>query len=486
MKSLRKEVESGGSMRIEEKRETTKKALKEDFVEETFLTRVQGTYDVIVVGGGTAGCVAALAAARNSAKVLVVEKHTFLGGTLLGGAICYMGLFNVYKPYPDRERTQLVRGIPNEIVQRITRDSGSPGIYEEVLNITYDSASFSWDRDVLPETLLKMFEENGVDVVFGAEFKDAIMEGNTVKGVIWNDKSGRHAAYAKVVVDCSGIAEVASKTTATCGTMADRQTGGMSLGMANVDQEKLREYASSLDAIRLLSYSVKDGKNDFITRFTLDLRKLPAFKDVIREYNFMDSPCMIANERGSFNMINAVTTHFDTTDPDERTKARISLTKSCLKLADMLRKNVPGFENAVLDWISPEIGIRFGRWVDCEYDITREDVAENRMPDDVIGVYGVQDAVLAQGDECRIEGGWYGVPYRALIPKNVENLLVAGEMVASDWLVWMSIRLTGGCMLMGQAAGTAAALAAKSDITPRELPYDSLREALLKDNAFLG
>lgn len=464
----------------------TEKTLLAQAVEERQQTPVYGSYDVIVVGGGTAGVVAALSAARNGASTLLLEKHSFLGGSLLAGAICFMGFFNIYKPYPDRPEVQLVRGIPDEIVRRLIQEGASAGFYEEFAALDYDSKCVSWDRDKLPVVLRDLLRESGVHVIMGAEFQDVIMTGQAVRGVIWEDRSGRHAAYGKVTVDTSGIAEVAYQAGAPCRIFPERQTGGMSLGMAHVDTERLREYAQSKEAVRLLSYKMDGDQKAFIARLTLDLRKLNAFRERIESLHFMDSPCMIANEKGSFNMINAVTMRFDTTDPDERTKARITLTQSCLKLADMLQKHVPGFEHAVLDWISPEIGIRFGRVVDCVYDITRDDVDHLRVPDDTVGVYGVQDAYLSLGTDCRIEGGWYGIPYRALIPQKVENLLVAGEMVTSDWVVWMSIRLTGGCMLMGQAAGTAAALAARKNILPRQLAPEELREALLAMGAFLG
>ena len=376
------------------------------------------------------------------------------------------------------------------------------------ISIDYDSKSVSWDREKLPLVLMKMLQEADVEVLVGTQFVNAIMEENTIRGVIFCDKNGRHAAYGKSIVDTSGIAEVAYQAGADCTVLKERQTGGMSLGMDNVDMDKLLAFAQEKKAIRLLSYKMKGKVKEHIARLTLDLRKLQEFQEVvapmvlledgsdkdesveykskIEQFHFMDSPCMIANKKNSFNMINAVTANFDTTDPEECQRMRIELTRSCFKLAQELRTHVPGFENAQLDWVSPDIGIRFGRLVGCEYDITVEDVNELVIPTDVVGVYGVQDAYLAAGKNYRIEGGWYGIPYRALVPRRVENLLVAGEMITSDWIVWMSIRLSGGCMLMGQAAGTAAALAARQGISPRELDYAQLREALLKDGAFLG
>ena len=192
---------------------------------------------------------------------------------------------------------------------------------------------------------------------------------------------------------------------------------------------------------------------------------------------------MVSKEKNKLNMINAVSMHFDTLDPVEVEKARIKLTQCCLKYAELYQKFVPGFEDSYIDWISPNVGIRFGRLVECEHSITLEEVNQLVVPEDSIGVYGVQDA---HAWNYKIRGGWYGIPYRALVPIGVDNLLVAGEMVTSDWVVWMSTRLTGGCLIMGQAAGTAAAMAAKLGVGTRELDVQALREQLRNDNVFLG
>ena len=118
MKSLREDIVKGPEIRPNSY-EPKDRLQEERFVTESSSIPVRGKYDVIVVGGGTAGCVAALSAAKNGAKTLLVEKHDYLGGTLLGGAICFMGFFNIHKPYPDVERVQLIQGVPNEIVERL-------------------------------------------------------------------------------------------------------------------------------------------------------------------------------------------------------------------------------------------------------------------------------------------------------------------------------------------------------------------------------
>ena len=153
-------------------------------------------------------------------------------------------------------------------------------------------------------------------------------------------------------------------------------------------------------------------------------------------------------------------------------------------MAELLKERVGGFENAFIDWLSPVTGIRFVRQVECDYDITQDDINNQIIPKDTIGLYGTQDA-HSKGFDIK-GGGYYGIPYRALLPKKVENLLVAGKMISSDWVVWMSTRLAGACFLQGQATGTAAAMAAKSGKTVRSLDTDELRSTLKKDGVFLG
>jgi hypothetical protein len=183
-------------------------------------------------------------------------------------------------------------------------------------------------------------------------------------------------------------------------------------------------------------------------------------------------------------MVNGVTMDFDTSDAEETSRVFKELSDCCYKMAELFQKLIPGFENSHLDWISPAPGVRFVRQVECDYDITQGDIDNHVVPEDTIGLFGVQDAHFMGYD---IKGGeYYGIPYRALLPQNAENLLVAGKMISSDWVVFMSTRLVGACFLQGQAAGTAAALSVKNGCSVRELDVQSLRQTLKKDGAFLN
>ena len=452
-------------------------------LQETSDTPVRDECDVLVVGGGTAGVMAALAAARNGAKTVLVEQNTFLGGALLGGGVILMGFYNIYKPY-GLEPVQLIKGIPNEVIQRLIKEKGSTGFYEEMADAVHESVGLHVDREVLPQVLLDMLTESGVKIYFKTVVADTITEGDTVKGVILEGKSGREAILSKVTIDCSGEADVSYFAGVPCNEIPERCSAGMAFGLGNVDFEKARVFFEERKLLAYLGYADKGGEHkDTITRIGFGLKFMEEFKPYYEKYNLHQEPCIVSTRENSAGMINGVSKTFNTLDPRELSKAQIELTKCCHKMAELFKEIIPGFENSFVDWVSPTLGIRFGRHVECEYDITQADIEANKIPEDTIGLYGIQDAHFMGYD---IKGGWYGIPYRAMIPKGKKNLLVAGKMISSDWVVWMSTRMTGSCFMQGQAVGTAAAIAAKENVDVRDISIEKLRASLVKDGAYLG
>lgn len=440
--------------------------------------------DVLVVGGGTSGVMAALAAAKNGAKTILVERNTFLGGAMLGGGVIWMGFYNLFKPY-HKEAVQLVRGLADELIERLKKENGTSGFYEELACPDHESMGLHADREVLPNVLLEMMEEYGVKLYLHTTVTDVVMEGDTLRGVFIETESGREAILAKVTVDCSGDAVVAWRAGVPTHTLKERQSGGMVFGLQNVDFEKAKDYLESRNMIAYLGYADKGGEGkDKIARLGFYLGKMPEFDELREKYGFHIEPCVVSTRENRAGMVNGVSKNFDTTDPAAVSKATAELTEGCHQMAKALRELIPGFEDSYLDWISPAPGIRFGRQVECEYDITQADIESNKIPADTVGLFGTQDAHY-MGYDIK-GGGWYGIPYRALIPKKVKNLLVAGKMLSSDWVVWMSTRLIGACFLEGQAAGTAAALTAKQNISADRLNPEELRKVLRKDGVFLG
>jgi hypothetical protein len=154
-----------------------------------------------------------------------------------------------------------------------------------------------------------------------------------------------------------------------------------------------------------------------------------------------------------------------------------------MTLAKMLKEHIPGFENAYISWTPVCVGIRYTRVIECGHDMSLEEIVNGKRFDDEVMLYGFHDCAP------RImikDGGYYGIPYRAFIPNGVEGLLVAGRLITSVWEAHMSTRNTVSCMAQGQAVGTAAALAAKSGVSVRELDVPLLRDTLKKQDVFLG
>ena len=169
------------------------------------------------------------------------------------------------------------------------------------------------------------------------------------------------------------------------------------------------------------------------------------------------------------------------TNRDEVAKAELELRKRQAKAIDLFRKYVPGCERAFVTRTSPSLNIRRGRLITCNYDMTLSDVLEGRHFDDDVLAYGFHDSAPAL--QVR-NGGSYGIPYRALRVANIDNLLVAGMMITSDYDAHMSTRNTVCCMGQGQASGTAAAMCANRNCTTRQLPYLDLRKTLEKDDVY--
>ena len=186
---------------------------------------------------------------------------------------------------------------------------------------------------------------------------------------------------------------------------------------------------------------------------------------------------------GNYGYINSANLKsVDATNTEELSAAELKLRRQVMTLSRMLREHVPGFEKAYVSWTPVGVGVRLTRVIECEHDMSLDEIVNGtRFPDEVM-LYGFHDCAP------RImikDGKYYGLPYRALLPKKVEGLLVAGRMITSEWDAHMSTRNTVSCMAQGQAAGTAAALCAKQGCQPRLLDVDKLRGVLKEQNVFL-
>ena len=444
--------------------------------------RVRTKCDVLVVGGGTAGVVAAIAAARNGASTVLVERYGFLGGTMINGATVLHSFFNLYKAFPEAGKKQLVRGIPQEIVDRMIKAGGCPGHVEQQKGYDYDSVATCFDHEIFKHVILIMMEEAGVKLLLHTWMADTLMDGSTVKGIIMESKSGREAIIAKLVIDTTGDGDVAFKACPDS-VRKYRDDIAMTFGMANINLNEAVKYLEENDMLSQLVYGNKGNDKDRVVRISFNLYKCPDYKEFL-ESTGMWGPWTASVNENALTYINCTNVYkADGVDVEAMTEAEQQLRKQVAQMVKFLKNNIPGFERAYLSWTSVQIGVRLTRIVECEYDITSDDIENAVRFEDEVFLYGFHDCAperIVKG------GGAYGFPYRALVPRKLENLLVAGRLITSDWHAHMSTRNTVACMAQGQAVGTAAALCISRGITPRELNVKELQRILLKDGVYLG
>ncbi|MGC8835076.1 MAG: FAD-dependent oxidoreductase, partial [Armatimonadota bacterium] len=397
---------------------------------------IVGEYDVIVVGGGCAGLCAAVASARAGAKTLLIERFGFLGGTATASL---MNNINGFRNQVEPDGTQTVKGIAQEIILELYKIDGlgkSPYPQKEY-DITKGELSYSYcvDPEKFKYVTLKLCVEAGVEMLFHTYFSLPIMEGNTVRGVIFENKSGRQAAVAHVVVDASGDADVAARA-------------GAPFWMSGVDEQNiLRDN---------LMYKIAGLEN---SRF---------------------GSCRY----GGASVVWGPGGVFGGNDAFQISRAEIETRLRVFQHFQELKSKHPDLANAYIAETPVLLGIRQTRFVEGEYKLTAEDAIQGRRFDDVVAVSSCP-IISYYGYRRYLEHEGYDIPYRCLVPKRVEGLLVAGRCISSEQQPYESHRAMAPVMAIGQAAGAAAALCAKIGCRPRDLPVRELQKLLLRQGAEL-
>ena len=451
-------------------------------IHETLETPVRAACDVAVCGGGTAGVVAALAAARSGADTVLIEHRGYLGGTLVNGAGPLHSFFNLYQLYPQAGKHQVVRGIAEEIVQRLKARGQSPGHLEQKTGGGYDSMISLIDWEGYKALALEMLREAGVRLLLHTDVVGVCREGTRLTGLILQSKGGREALLCRTAVDATGDADVA----ALAGCPVEKRHGttsvGMPFSMRPVDMRRLVAWLGERGLITQFVDAKAQGSAMPAIRLGFDLKRVPEFTAFMEE-NGIWAPLGFSLREDEFTYINGTCVRdVDATDPDALTRAEEKLRLQVHQLAALLVKHIPGFEQAAVCWTPDSVGVRLTRIVDCDHVLSLEEITGGaRFPDEVF-LYGFHDS--APRVTIR-DGKWYGFPYRALLPKGAEGLLVAGRCVTREWEAHMSTRNTVSCMAQGQAAGTAAALCARMGCTPRELDPELLRAALRQQDVIL-
>ena len=437
-------------------------------------------FEVIVAGGGTAGAVAALAAARTGAKTALIEAKGYPGGIVVEGGTALHSFYNLWKAFPEAEKRQVVKGIPQEIVDRLAEKGGTSGHAEMEEGFDYDSVCTAIDTEIYKLVMLEMLEEAGVEIFVNTLLTEAVRKGPRVKGVIVESRSGREFFRGKSFVDCTGYGDLAAYAGAEYSEPNDYPVAN-SIGIGNVDIDKYYDFIKKYDAVSEYAKGLRSGKDNQIVRVNAFGDKLPDdFIEKDREIGMSTVTTTIHDNYFMFIKLNYKMSS-SPTNRDEVTKAELELRKRQHEAIKLIRKYIPGCEKAFIARTSPSLCIRRGRVIECDYDISLNDVLNARHFKDEVMVYGFHDSA----PRLQIKNGeTYGIPYRALRVKNIDNLLAAGMIITSDHEAHMSTRNTVCCMGQGQGAGTAAALCAENNFGTRDLNYSTLRKQLEADNVY--
>jgi hypothetical protein len=448
-----------------------------DIEEPSRSTPVFGEYDVVVLGGGPAGIAAAASAARRGARTLLVERYGFLGGMgTAAGVTNFCGLHaNVHG-----DIRQVVHGIADDLLERMQALGGLNAphlIFGKIHAQAYDTAAFKCAADAL---LL----EAGVDLLFHAlAVGVARHDGHgPVDALLLETKSGRAAVRAKIFIDCSGDGDLAH----FAGVAMEKGDAQGSLlyptlmfRVGNVDA------AAAGDAWRSIPERMDAAEASGEFRFP---RRGAIVRPQKHAYEWRVNVTQLKNADGSAT---------DGTDARSLSAGEVEGRRQAVDYLRFLRAKVPGFADAYALDIAPQLGIRETRRLVGEATLTADDVLGCADFIDTVGVNGWPLELHVAGDvewrwppipESR---GFNQLPYRMLLPRRssaggVDNLLVAGRCASMTHEGHSAARVSGACFVMGQAAGTAAALALHRSLVPAAVQATELQQMLLADGAFLG
>ena len=433
------------------------------------MSAVQGSFsetDVLVVGGGPAGTAAAVAAARLGADVLLVERYNHLGGLSTGGLVIWIDRMT------DWSGAHIIRGIAEELMERLPKDAiqGPPRAdwgSRDAATAAYWAQRTSayhgivtWAPTIDPEALktlsMRMVSEAKARLLLHAWCAAPIVEDGVVKGAVFESKEGRHAVFAKVTIDATGDADLIARAGGRF--ESDIDTGDIhhcintAFLMGGVDME------------RWLAFR-RDDPDGFAGFMARGRAKLKFFEKPFVSWR-NDVALFKGPRLAGYSAVNV----------DDLTAVDLRSRELAVGHVEIYRAAAPGFAGAFLMLGGPQIGVRHSRRLVGARKVTREQWPTGRVFDDEIGVSPSLSPKFPN----------ISVPYGALVPHGLDNILGAGRHIACDPSSHSFLREIPQCWLTGQAAGVAAALAAGSSRRPRDLEVAAIQRELLRQGAYLS
>jgi hypothetical protein len=427
--------------------------------------------DIVVVGGGTTGPIAAIAAARRGKKVVLIERFGSLGGVLT------LGL-------NTKPSGALIGGIPLEIWNLARSAGGAGDDYMATTKTGGVKIASPTDPEIMKMLLTRLCVEAGVQILFETFVSAPHVEGGAVTGVIIESKSGRQFVGAKVLIDCSADADMAAKANApfVMGAGNAEQTMqpvSMYFIMKNVDLKRLADWARTCDDVpaRAIPADVEGlAYGLWLTGFNGMLRRFQAETGV----KLQRDNITLKTADGQMYVNATRVLGVNVFNPQEFTAAILECYRQIEGVSRFLKERVPGFEAARLGQVSPILGVRETRHILGEYTLTGADSrGETRFDDTIAADVSALDIHDPKGGDVDFQSmPPYEIPYRCLLPQGVEQILVAGRCISADHEAHARSRNMPACMATGQAAGVAAAIALEEGVRVRDVPVKKVQAAL--------
>ncbi|VTU46604.1 geranylgeranyl reductase family protein (plasmid) [Variovorax sp. SRS16] len=461
--------------------------------------RIREGHDVVVVGGGTAGAIAGIAAARTGARTLLVEQYGSLGGVLTLG----MSL----KGVNDGEGVKALGGIGEELIERARALGGTTVVSQHPRH----GSIMGQDPEAMKLTLIEMVKESGLHLLLHSFLADALVDRGSIQAVRVANKAGLEIIPAHCFVDCTGDGDLAAAAGADVvhGREADGRLQPVSaiFRVGGIDLDQTWAYLEAHpedgeappgyvgDAYSVAAFRSKPGVG--MAGFKSLIRKARAAGDYHIPRDDMGFNPLVGRREATINITRV---HgIDGTDPDDLTRAEIETQLQILEALRFLRKYVPGFEACYVVSSPFQVGIRETRRIRGSYVLTPDDVRAGRDFDDQVArgaypldIHDVGQAAASAGGQ--VEGGGtdlsmvrrsYGIPARCLIARGVNNLVVAGRALSATHEAAGSARGQPVCMATGHAAGVIAALSARHKLPPSALDSAAIQSVLRQQKAVL-